>query len=162
MQLARKRNRHHPCHSVENVPVLPAAAAVNPDGSLTDLLAKIAAEYMDRLLYFRFSDVQMTTHVRFCGKLFHIFLNCLSLGDYNVVLLCKAQCRRLASRGWTKLWKNPVGHHFVSMTSSSSPSSSASFFTVSKITSPVTFTGIVEIQAGWYVNRVSDGAEAKT
>lgn len=122
------------------------------------------------LLYFKFSNVKMTTRVRvdFMEGVFFFFLF-FSL-VFVITPQCSrmragAQCRLLASRGWTKLWKEPVGHHNASMTSSFSSSpfsaSSASFFTVSEITSPVTFTGIVEIQEGWYVNWLSEGAEAK-
>lgn len=109
MQLSRKRNQYHPCHSVENVTVSASerleektslAAAVSLDGSLTDLQPKIAVEYMDRPLYFKFSNVQMTTRVRvdFFRRLFHDF-DILSLCDHNAVLVSEAQCRLLASRG---------------------------------------------------------------
>lgn len=57
IQPSRKRNQYHPCHSDGNVTVLlmsvsrkkSLAASVSLDGLLTDLLPKIAAEYMDRL-----------------------------------------------------------------------------------------------------------------
>lgn len=120
------------------------------------------------LLYFKFSNVKMTTHVRvdfvvgfFIYLFYFIFL---SLCDHTTVFLNESGSTVQTARQQrvNKALERTCGSHNPAWSPPPPrPPSPACFFTVSEITSPVTFTGIVEIQAGWYVNWLSDGAEAK-
>lgn len=160
MQPSQKRNQHHPCHSDENVPYSASERERQvwpPPPPPSAMMArwqicfpKLQQSIWTECCILGSAMYRWPPMCNFVGGCFWIFQVLV------ITMQCEAQCRRLASRGWTKLWKN--------ITSPAQPPPLplffSSFFTVSEITSPVTFTGIVEIRAGWYVNWVSDGAEA--